>query len=152
MKTSEQSYSVEYHIEELIPHRGPMLFLERVLSADGKSMRCLAVVDETRLFLSDGVLESCALIEYMAQAMAAFVGYKGRLQGGANICHGYLVGARNVEFVDADIRVGDELVIEVMEEATLGDYGSYYGRVLHDGRRVCSGNLKVFRDRGAVAA
>ena len=132
-------------MEELLPHRGPMLLLDRVVEVRPDGMRCAAVVPEDSLFVRDGRLRRCALVEYLAQTMAAFVGWQGRLAGGEEVRRGYLVGARGVEFAGGPVRAGDELVVDVRQEAALGDYRSYDGEVLLREDVVCRGNLKVVR-------
>jgi len=133
-------------IEDLVPHRKPMRLIDRVLDAGPGAMRCAGVVTDDNPFLCDGLLESVSLVEYMAQAMAAFVTWRGPRDS----TMGYLVGARNVDLPESGIHAGDELEVRVQEDGVLGDYASFNGEVFHRGRTVCKGNLKVFRVRGEV--
>ena len=140
---------LEWAVRDLLPHRGAMLLVDKVRSVDLEDRRitCSAIVREDSLFLHRGTLQMCSLVEYMAQTMAAFVGYRGRKAGESTVHRGYLVGARKLEFVEATLLVGDELFIDVREDATIGDYGSYLGTVFFRGKWVCRGYLKVFLDR-----
>ena len=132
-------------MEELLPHRPPMLLLDRVVEVREEGMRCAAVVQADAVFVRGDRLGRCALVEYLAQTMAALVGWQGRVAGGDEVRRGYLVAARGVEFSGGPVNVGDELVVDVVQEAALGDYGSYRGEVRLRGEVVCRGNLKVMR-------
>src|SRR3954468_20060608 len=70
-------------IEALIPHRGAMRLLDRVLEVDDD--RVLAEVDVPfdGLFVRDGAVPAWIGIEYMAQAVAACAGMRARQSGGA---------------------------------------------------------------------
>ena len=129
-------------ITDLIPHRGRMRLLDRVVSVDGGAMVAEGVVRGDNPFLRDGLLAPAALVEYMAQAMAALVSWR---HGDPEPKMGYLVGARNVEFAPVAIRPGETVRAEVREEAVLGDFAAFDGVVTAGGVVACRGNLKVFR-------
>jgi predicted hotdog family 3-hydroxylacyl-ACP dehydratase len=129
-------------IESLIPHRGRMRLLDRVVSVEGGAMVAEGVVRGDNPFLQDGVMLPAALIEYMAQAMAALVSWR---HGDPVPKMGYLVGARNVAFEPVTVAPGGVVRATVREEAVLGDFAAFDGVVAVDGAVACRGNLKVFR-------
>ncbi len=129
-------------IIDLIPHRGRMCLLDRVVSVAGGEMVAEGAVRADNPFLRDGVLAPAALVEYMAQAMAALVSWR---HGDPVPKMGYLVGARNVVFQPVPVRSGQTLRAIVREEAVLGDFAAFDGVVSLEGAVVCQGNLKVFR-------
>jgi predicted hotdog family 3-hydroxylacyl-ACP dehydratase len=131
-------------ILDLLPHRPPMGMLDRLIDSDAQGMRCAATIRPGNLFLRDGVLEPAALIEYMAQAMAAHVCLK---SGSPKPQMGYLVAVRDMEMPAVGPALGADLVIEVIEQGVMGDFASYDGKVIVDEKVVCQGNLKVFRLR-----
>lgn len=70
-------------IKALMPHRGPVLLLDRVLSHDHHETTSLIRVDAQRfLTRDDGSVASWVSVEYMAQGVAAHEGllayYEGR--------------------------------------------------------------------------
>jgi len=84
--------------ECIIPHKGTMCLLDKVLEWDQENIHCTSM-SHTRLdnpLRKDGQLSSVHAIEYGAQAMAIHGGLiaiaKGEAPGG-----GYLVAVRNVE-------------------------------------------------------
>lgn len=82
-------------IRSLLPHAGPMVLLDRVLSADGQSLCAEVAISEDSLFYSEaeGGVGSWVGIEYMAQAIGAHAGYQAQLAG-RPIRVGFLLGAR----------------------------------------------------------
>lgn len=135
---------MSWTLDQLLPHRGPMLLLDEMVEVDAERIVCTAAVRSDSPFVRDGLLQAPALMEYMAQAMAAFVGYQGRFAGGEDVPRGYVVGARDLEIAGTEIRPGDELRIEARLCEGIGGYASYEGCVEHQGRVVCTGTLKVF--------
>lgn len=129
-------------IVELIPHRGRMRLLDRVVSIKGGAMVAEGVIRDDNPFLEGGVMVPAALIEYMAQAMAALVSWR---HGDPVPRMGYLVGARNVAFEPVVAATGAVVQATVREEAVLGDFAAFDGVVTVDGAVACRGNLKVFR-------
>ena len=82
-------------IAALIPHRGPMCLLDRMISWSASTIECTAVNHrEPRhpLRSASGLLAS-ATIEYAAQAMAL---HGALLQASGPACGGYLVSVRDV--------------------------------------------------------
>lgn len=130
-------------IETLIPHRRPMRLIDRMVEADPTTMTCAGIVRADDPFVRDGRLDPSGLLEWMAQTMAALVTFRDPRPD----TNGYLVGSRQVDLPDVPVHVGDELIVRVREDGTLGDYASFNGEVTLGGRLVCKGNLKVMRVR-----
>jgi predicted hotdog family 3-hydroxylacyl-ACP dehydratase len=70
------------HVSELIPHRGEVLLLDRVLNHDGESTTVRVVVDhQTWLKRENGSVATWVAVEYMAQCIAAHEGIRAHLEG-----------------------------------------------------------------------
>ncbi|MES3024160.1 MAG: hotdog family protein [Pseudomonadota bacterium] len=80
-------------IAELVPHDGPMILLDRVLSADSDNVCAEVAIRADTLFCDGHGVGSWVGIEYMAQAIAAQAGYQAYLRG-ARPDVGFLLGAR----------------------------------------------------------
>ncbi len=65
-------------IEALLPHRAPMLWIDRVIARDGARVRCELTVRADHVFVEDARAESLIAIEWMAQAVGALVGLTDR--------------------------------------------------------------------------
>jgi len=90
----------ESHVESLIPHRGAMRLLDRVLLVDEDRAEAEVEVPFDGLFVRDGQVPPWVGIEYMAQTVAAWAGARERGRGGAPRA-GLLLGTRRYA-VDCD--------------------------------------------------
>ena len=69
-------------IEELIPHRGDSILLDRVIAHDGKSTTARVIVgSQGWLRQRDGSVASWLAVEYMAQCIAAHESMLARAEG-----------------------------------------------------------------------
>jgi len=83
-------------IEELIPHCGESILLDRVLKHDGDSTTTRVIVRSQRwLRRRDGSVASWLAIEYMAQCIAAHEGMLARADGRV-LPLGFLVGVKRL--------------------------------------------------------
>lgn len=133
-------------IEELIPHRGRMRFIDGIVSLEEGSMKCTAVVREDNPFIANGLLQSHALVEYLAQSMAGLVGYQDYSKEDDGPAIGYLVAARNIELSEDPVKPGDELTIDVWLEGRNAVYGNFHGKVFLGETEICQGRLSFFKE------
>ena len=66
----------------IIPQKPPFVMIDSLLSADEKSFTTSFIAEETNLFSKDGKLQEPALIENIAQTVAAGFSYIDRQKGG----------------------------------------------------------------------
>ena len=83
-----------YSIEELVPHKGPMCLLDRVVDAGDEHLVAEVTVRPGGLFDDGRGVGAWVGIEYMAQAVAAWAGCRARARGGEPKI-GLLLGTRN---------------------------------------------------------
>lgn len=99
-------------IRELVPHAGPMVLLDRVVSV-GDDMLCAEVGIKAQSLFCDGQgVGAWVGIEYMAQAVAAFAGYEARQRGDV-VRVGFLLGSRRYECACPAFAVGRTLHVHV---------------------------------------
>ena len=131
--------------QSLIPHRGAMALLDRVVVWDDDRIVVTAIShNDTANPLRDGnVLRAVHLCEYGAQAMAIHGGLLAR-RDGSTAAPGFLVSLRGVELQVARI---DDLAgeLHVIAEKLSADDASllYAFRVEHDGRMIGRGRAMV---------
>ena len=99
-------------IEELVPHAGAMVLLEELLEWSAGHARCRLRIREGAPFVRERAVESVVTIEYMAQAVAACLGYEALL-GGAGVRVGMIIGCKRFEAHADQLHVGDELEVSV---------------------------------------
>ncbi|MDA1075916.1 MAG: 3-hydroxylacyl-ACP dehydratase [Proteobacteria bacterium] len=101
-------------IEDLLPHRAPMLLLTGLLSASPTQLRASATVPESGLFelpLQPGCVSAAAFgLECMAQAIAAWDGYFCCVTQ-QPIRTGLILGARDFHSAHATFAAGTYLQI-----------------------------------------
>jgi predicted hotdog family 3-hydroxylacyl-ACP dehydratase len=129
-------------IEELVPHRSPMLVLDEVLHYDGPHVTCRARVRGDSPFVREGLMPAVMLVEHMAQATAAWLGLRA-LERGDPIRAGVLAGSRKVELEIDAVEVGDDLEVRVEHIWGEEQLASFSCEILRGGVRVASAVLNV---------
>lgn len=132
-------------IEELLPHRHPMLLLDRLLSGDDSGVTARASVSPAAWYAAaEGAMPAWIAIELMAQALAAHVGLRARAEGRPPR-PGVLLGCRAYRSVVARIAAGTALRIEArVSFADEGGFAAYDCSVAGPDGEIASATLKVF--------
>lgn len=99
-------------IRSLVPHAGPMVLLDRVLSVDADSLCAEVTIRRDSLFCGPDGVGAWVGIEYMAQAIAAHAGHAARLRG-EPVKVGFLVGSRRYECTRPAFPIGSVLRVEI---------------------------------------
>jgi len=131
-------------VEELLPHKAPMVLLDRILSWDGATARCGLRVREGAPFVVDGKARAAVALEYMAQCVGVCTALRS-LERGEPLRMGYLVGARTMTLAVDRFDVGDELVVAATEEADGDELGLFACETERGGSVVVSATLSVYR-------
>ena len=134
-------------IEELLPHRGAMLFIDSVVSGDENSIVVAATVPEAAWYLDEqGGMPAWIGIELMAQAIAAHTGLQGRLRG-------VLLGTRAYHSRVASLRPGTRLLVAArityMDEGGFGAFDCTIENQISE--ELASATLKVFEPEDFAA-
>ena len=131
-------------VEDLVPHRGDMSWLDTVLSADDETVVAQATVRPDSYFVRDGRAPVWVGVEYMAQAIAAWAGNRARLKGQA-VKVGLLLGTRRYAVHRQAFVVGDCLRIEA-RCVLMGDngLGMFASPLFVDDALAAEANLSVF--------
>ncbi len=131
-------------IEELLPHRPPMLWIDEVVDQRGDDIHCRLTVRESHAFVSGGQVEAIVAIEWMAQTVGALVGLYDRKRGDAPR-PGYLIAIPEAHFSVERFAVGD--VLELYAHRAWGDesLASFECRVERGGALAATAQLSVYR-------
>lgn len=130
-------------IEQLLPHRAPMLWLDEVSWHQGDSIRCALRIRD-QVFVANGEVEPVVAVEWMAQAVGALVGlYDRKVQQVPR--PGYMIAIPEAEFAVDRFLVGD--LLDVHARRSWGDdtLASFEGRVERDGVLCARAQLSVYR-------
>ena len=104
---------IDIDIDQLIPHSGNMILIDRLLEADDDSATAeLTVINDQRFSGPADQVPAWVGIEYMAQTIAAWAGYKAH-------CHqvplrlGFLLGSRRYTCNTPAFECGTTLTITI---------------------------------------
>jgi predicted hotdog family 3-hydroxylacyl-ACP dehydratase len=99
-------------VAELVPHRPPLLLIDRLESHDAGGSVARAAIRADNVFLEGGAVPAWAGIEYMAQTIAAHAGAAARLRGEPSAI-GFLVGTRAYRSAVAAFPLGSRVTVTV---------------------------------------
>ena len=99
-------------IRSLVPHAGPMVLLDRVISVDEDSLLAEVRIHSDSLFCNTDGVGAWVGIEYMAQAIGAWAGYTAQLRG-EPVKLGFLLGTRRYDCSRPVFTLGSLLQVHV---------------------------------------
>jgi predicted hotdog family 3-hydroxylacyl-ACP dehydratase len=99
-------------LEQLLPHRPPMILIDRLLEAKEQEALCEVTINPDSMFLEAAGVPAFVGIEYMAQSIAAHIGYQHYLAN-EPITLGLLMGTRRLEMSCQFFALGQTLRIHV---------------------------------------
>lgn len=132
-------------LQELVPHRPPLLLIDALQSVSAEACVALARVDPTAWYaLSDGTMPAWFGLELMAQTAAAFNGHHARARG-AGPALGFLLGTRDYRSSVSGFPAGAVLEVEarVHYAATFGQ-SAMTCEIRHLQTPVAQATLKFF--------
>ena len=132
-------------IRTLLPHAGPMVLLDRVVSVEDENLCAELRIRADSLFCVAGKVGAWVGIEYMAQAIGAFAGHVARKRS-EPIKLGYLLGTRCYECTRPVFTVGMLLRIHVKRVLqSENGLASFECRIEYENGQIASANLSVFQ-------
>ena len=122
-----------------LPHAAPFLMLDRVVEVGDRTAVFVKLVSAADPCVGrDGVLPAVFVLEALAQAGGALLAaHGGNAPGG-----GYLAAVDHFRTI-ADVRVGDEMRVEVEIVRNFGGAVIFRGRALVDGRVCAEGRVTL---------
>ncbi|WP_331344661.1 hypothetical protein [Cellvibrio sp. UBA7661] len=139
---------IDSRIYDLIPHREPMLLINRIIELAGNfSCAEITISEQSSFFVAGKGVPSWIGVEYMGQTAALIAGYQ--LQQGTVAPHlGLLLGTRKYEVFVPYFCAGDVLQVRCSESAVVGEsLANFQCEIinLRDQRCVARAKLSVFR-------
>ena len=133
-------------IETLVPHRPPMCWIDSLTECTDSSASATVTFSTDHFAVIKGAVPESALVECVAQTMAAATGYRrARAQEQPQIVnvHGMLLSVSGFHF-QSPIPVGKPLRIEAREIKRFGPMVLVSGRVSCGGATIASGELTLY--------
>ena len=136
-------------LEELLPHRPPMVLIDAVESfdAESKSLVARVTIGEKQLFFDGEGVPNWVAIEYMAQTAAALVGYYDKhVAPGQPARPGLLLGTRKLDMKLERFEAGKTYRIVAENAFSDSDAASFVCRIDDEtGATVATANLNAYR-------
>lgn len=129
---------------ELLPHRPPMVLLDRLVAFDDDGATARVVLSPDHPFARPQGVAAHVGIELMAQACGAHVGALARSIG-AEVRMGFLLGTRAYAASRAWFPIGAELEVVVHRVFCEDGMGVYDCRTLLDGDPVAQAQLNLYQ-------
>ena len=106
-------------IEQLLPHRPPMLLVDEVVEHEGLRVVCRTTIREDMPFVREGEVPVLLALELFAQSACSLVALLAS-RGGRALRSGAILGSRHVALHADVLRVGDVLEIRCEEKMAIG--------------------------------
>ena len=140
---------VSYPISAIVPHSGKMSLLDRAIDGEAEGLSCEVTIRADGLFFSDGGVDGWVGIEYMAQTVAAWAGWRARLRGETPKI-GFLLGSRRYTCSRPRFVLGETLRVDVHRQFQADNgLGQFDCQIHVDGHTVASASLTVFEPSDA---
>jgi len=132
-------------IRSLVPHAGPMVLLDRVISADEDSLLAEVRIRSDSLFCNTDGVGAWVGIEYMAQAIGAWAGYTAQLRG-ESVKLGFVLGTRRYDCSRPIFILGSLLRVHVLRVfQDENGLGSFECSIDSEEGRVATAIITVFQ-------
>lgn len=131
-------------IEELIPHRAPMRFIDALTDCTDTTATATANFSADHFAVADGAVLETALVECVAQTVAAALGQRAKNRGqSGGAANGMLVAVTNFQ-IQARPPAEKELRIEIRELKRLGPMLMISSQIFCEGQTIASGVLTLY--------
>lgn len=134
-------------LEDVMPHRPPMLLLRRLLDVGDNGASAEARFDSDSPFARlGGVVDEAAHFELMAQTFAAFMAVR-HAREGTRAGAGYLASLRDVAILGA-ARLGEALRVTVRLVGEVEGFFVVQGEVARNSQKLAEGQVMIFLPEG----
>lgn len=131
-------------IENLIPHRAPMRFIDALVECTDTTAVATAIFDAEHFAVTNGFVLENALVECVAQTAAAALGWRAQASGKTGAAnHGMLIAVTNFR-IQARPAAGKILRIEIAERKRLGPMLMISSTITCEGKPIAIGDLTLY--------
>ncbi len=132
-------------LEELIPHRPPMLFVERMLGEADDGATCLGRVPRACALVAGGVTPAFVALELAAQTAAVWEAWRrSRTATAGAVRMGYLVSNKDVVLRRSTIPADADLFASIRLVAATPPLTSYAVEIVVEGGLALSGTIGTY--------
>jgi len=131
-------------IRELIPHRPPMVLVDRLIEVTADGVVCEVSFSSDSVYATSTGVPNIVVLECMAQAVSVFVGLSNRREG-EPIRDGYLVGINNAQFDVDRFAIGAKLRVSAKRTWGNTPFASFECKTTVDDTEAASATLNVYQ-------
>jgi len=131
--------SATLNIENMLPHRKPMLMMTEVISCDASRLHARSDIDVHNPLLENGRFPGYASLELLAQASGLFLA----LNMGGDAKPGAIVSVRHMHIEQAWLDIDDDLHIETEFLGGSGSAAMFSGYVSQAQTRIMQATLTI---------
>lgn len=136
-------------VDAYLPHRAPMLLLDRVIQVTDDSVICAVSINATGVlapFLTaQGDLPAWCGVEIMAQTVGVWSGFHARQRGDSEIRPGMLLGGRGYRASSPAFAANSTLRVEMRLLMRDDRLGSFEGEIRCGDAIFASGRLNTYQ-------
>lgn len=141
-------------LQEYLPHREPMVWINQINHADSDGGECLVLLNPQAHYMDGEKVRRTSVIEWIAQAYGFVsachkIENEGENYKGAN-SKAYLVSIKNILFsdnFDQLLNKENSLLVYVKTLGNLNHLKSIYGKIRTlSGKQIAAGEIKVFSE------
>ena len=127
-------------VSDLVPHSPPTIALDELVAWQPGDATLRTTIREHGLLVHGDGVDSCVMLELMAQAAAACLGH-GAFRGGGAVRVGMVVACRRFTIVRPRLRTGERLDVRVACQRATDDISSFEGEVRDERGELVSSAL-----------
>ena len=131
-------------IEALIPHRAPMRFIEALTDCTDTTAQATTCFTADHFAVANGVVLETALVECVAQTVAAALGQRARAGGKTGAANNGMLAAVSNFKIYARPPLDQVLTVEVREVKRLGPMLLIASTISCAGHLVAAGELSLY--------
>ncbi len=133
------------HISEFLPHKEPMILIDKLVAVDSLTVHCQVTVSSQSLFFDKqlNAIPAWVGMEFMAQTVAAWSGYQASLRGEKSPI-GFLLGSRRYTSECSEFSEGK--VLDIYAEQLMENEGmaAFACSIKCDGQELATSQLNAF--------
>jgi predicted hotdog family 3-hydroxylacyl-ACP dehydratase len=131
-------------IEQLIPHRAPLRWVEELIDCTDTTAKATTRFTAEHFAVTGGQVIETALVECMAQTVAAALGQRLRASGNSGAGNNGMLAAVSNFKIHARPPLDQTLTIEVREVKRLGPMLMITGKISCGAELIATGDLSLY--------
>ena len=131
-------------LDTLIPHRAPMQWIDALIDCTDTTASATVRFTAGHFAVADGAVTETALIECVAQTVAAALGHRSQINGQGGRANNGMLGAVTNFRIHSPPPLEKPVLIEVRELKRFGPMLLVAGVVSCEGRVIAEGELSLY--------